>query len=139
MTIMKKTMLVAMCFSLFFVSFSQNRKDIKQSKIKTMTEYHYDYKTGHEVKELDEILKFDENGNLIEHKQYDAGKFLEHFKYEYNDHNNCIKEIEFTEKGDVKQTTTYKYVGDVMVEKIDYYPNGKMKKKKEYKLEFYED
>jgi len=136
---MKKTLLFAVCLSFAVLSFSQSRKDIKKNNIKVITEYHYDYKTGHEVKELDEISKFDENGNLVDHKKYDKGDVAEHTKYEYNEQNNCVKETELDEKGNVKQITTYKYKGDVKVEEVDYFPNGKMKSKKEYKLEFYEN
>jgi len=75
---------------------------------------------------------YDTKGNLIESITYKLGKMDKHFKYQYDDDNNKIKEEEYDQSGRIKESSEYKYTDGLRTEKIVYDSNRKMKSKKTY-------
>jgi hypothetical protein len=75
---------------------------------------------------------YDSRGNVLESINYKLGKVDNHFKYQYDEDNNKIKEEELDASGRIKESSEYKYVKGLRTEKIVYDPNGKIKSKKTY-------
>jgi antitoxin component YwqK of YwqJK toxin-antitoxin module len=75
---------------------------------------------------------YDAKGNIIESITYKQGKVDKHFKYQYDQDNNKIKEEEFDATGRLKESSEYKYEGGLRTEKTVYDPNKKVKSKKLY-------
>jgi hypothetical protein len=129
--------------SLFFLtenSFSQSKKDIKTSNIRSITVNKYDYKSGKEIKLKESVTKYDANGNVTDEIKYnDQGKFLEHFGYMYNSNDDKISETEYDEAGKVKKISKYTYKNNLKVEKNTYDPSNKLISKKEFLYTFDKD
>jgi hypothetical protein len=75
---------------------------------------------------------YDVHGNVIESIAYKQGKVDKHFKYQYDQDNNKIKEEEFDAAGREKESSEYKYEGELRTEKTVYDANKKIKSKKFY-------
>lgn len=75
---------------------------------------------------------YDVRGNVIESVTYKQGKVDKHFKYQYDQDNNKIKEEEFDANGRLKESSEYKFEGGLRTEKTVYDPNKKIKSKKTY-------
>jgi antitoxin component YwqK of YwqJK toxin-antitoxin module len=80
---------------------------------------------------------FDQKGNVIEEIIYKQGKVDTHFKYQYDENNNKIKEEEFDTSGKLKESSEYKYDNGRRIEKTVYDSNKKIKTKKFYKYTTY--
>jgi hypothetical protein len=75
---------------------------------------------------------YDSRGNIVESITYKQGKVDKHFKYEYDNENNKIKEEEFDPSGKLKESSDYKYLNGVRTEKNVYDSNKKLKSRKTY-------
>ena len=75
---------------------------------------------------------YDVHGNVIESIAYKQGKVDKHFKYQYDQDNNKIKEEEFDASGKLKESSEYKYANGMRTEKTVYDSNKKLKSKKTY-------
>lgn len=75
---------------------------------------------------------YDSHGNIVESITYKQGKVDKHFKYEYDNENNKIKEEEFDPSGKLKESSDYKYLNGVRTEKNVYDSNKKLKSRKTY-------
>jgi hypothetical protein len=75
---------------------------------------------------------YDVRGNVVESIAYKQGKVDKHFKYQYDQDNNKIKEEEFDASGRLKESSEYKYEGGFRIEKTVFDPNKKIKSKKNY-------
>jgi antitoxin component YwqK of YwqJK toxin-antitoxin module len=80
---------------------------------------------------------FDQKGNIIEEIIYKQGKVSTHFKYQYDENNNKIREEEFDTSGKLKESSDYKYENGRRIEKTVYDSNKKIKTKKFYKYTTY--
>jgi antitoxin component YwqK of YwqJK toxin-antitoxin module len=80
---------------------------------------------------------FDPKGNVIEEIIYKQGKVDTHFKYQYDENSNKIKEEEFDNSGKLKESSEYKYENGRRIEKTVYDSNKKIKTKKFYKYTTY--
>lgn len=121
------------------VSLAQTTKQAKKNNVKSVVETKIDYSSGVEEKEVVSEKRFDKNGEVVELKEYKDGKIDLHEKYAYDTRGNKIKQVEYDAKGKVLKIIEYKYSGKLRTERIIYYPNGKVKSKKVYKYEFYEE
>jgi hypothetical protein len=80
---------------------------------------------------------YDMKGNILEEIEYDAaGKVKTHMKYQFDDDNNKIKEIELGPDGKTLKIIEYKYNGGLRIEKNIYDGAGKLKSKRTYQYEF---
>ncbi len=107
------------------------------NKIKSIIVYQEKYEplTKKKYKELEQ--SFDTRGNLLEEITYKQGKISKHFRYEYDENNNKIKEQKIDPSGKVVETSEYKYASGLRVEKIIYGPDNKPKSKKTYQYALY--
>lgn len=156
---MKKIVVVLVFGVLCLPALAQGRKDFKEAGIKSATVYKYEYKTGKEVKTLDEKNTYDINGNLTEMIEYDDfGKVTKHEKYTYDQNNDelsktiydaagkvkkvlkstynaekrKVTESEYDAAGKLKKISKYSYFGKFKTEKLTYDANNKLIQKKVY-------
>ncbi len=120
------------------INVSAQDKQMKKNNIKSVIEVYTDYSTGVEVKSVESEQYFNVNGELIELKEFKDGKFVLHEKYDYDLNGNKIKEVRYDAKGKIDRIIDYKYQGKLKTERIDYYPNGKIKSQKVYKYQIHE-
>ena len=108
-----------------------------QNKIKSTTVYleKYEPLSTKKFKELEQ--SFDQKGNLLEEINYKQGKVTKHFRYEYDENNNKIKEQKIDASGKIVETSEYKYASGLRVEKIVYGSDNKPKSKRTYQYALY--
>ena len=112
---------------------------IQKNSIKSITISKSEFETGKEVKEVSVIAKYNDKGQLVEYSEWDTGnKFVKHEKYEYNQDGEKVKEIQYNSSGAVSKINEYKYKGKLLLERVSYLPNGKIKSRKVYTYDFYE-
>jgi lipopolysaccharide export LptBFGC system permease protein LptF len=124
---------IAIIIALVFCStlvFGQNNSAPGKAKSRTV----HEEKTvkGKKSTTIDSEEKYDQNGNVIEEKEYKDGKVDKHMLYEYDSNNNKIKETELDASGKPKKTAEYKYVNGVRTEKNTYDETKKLISKKTY-------
>jgi len=106
-------------------------------KIKSIIVYQekYDMLVTRKYKDTEQY--FDSRGNLIEDITYKQGKVTKHFKYQYDQDDNKIKEEEFDPSGRLIETSEYKFADGMRTEKYVYDANKKLKSKKTYQYTTY--
>jgi hypothetical protein len=117
---------------------SQSSKQVKKNSIKSVIETRYDYDTGVEISQVEQEQFFDDKGELIELKVYSGGKIQKHEKYSYDNSGNKIKEVRYDSRGKITRIYEYKYSDMLRTERIELYPNGKVKSKRVYSYEYYD-
>lgn len=120
------------------INVSAQDKQLKKNNIKSVIETSTDYSTGIEIKSIESEQYFNVNGELIELKEFKAGKFVLHEKYDYDTNGNKIKEVRYDAKGKIDRIIEFKYQGKLKTERIDYFPNGKIKNRKTYAYQTHE-
>jgi hypothetical protein len=113
------------------------QKKESDRKIKSIIVYQekYDMLVSRKYKDTEQY--FDSRGNLIEDITYKQGKVTKHFKYQYDQDDNKIKEEEFDSSGRLIETSEYKYADGMRTEKYVYDANKKLKSKKTYQYTTY--
>jgi len=111
-------------------AFSQEKSALPNVKsLIVMEERHED---GSVTTYKESETKYDSRGNIIEILEYKDGKIDTHFKYEYDENNNKIRETEFTKKGEVDKISEYKYKNGLRIEKLVYDAQKNLILKKTY-------
>jgi hypothetical protein len=117
--------------------YSQSRKKAEKLGIKSVTEIKVDYEDSNGDEIIRRIKVFDENGNVIEDKDYNrAGKLQEKITYEYNGDNELIKEVHYRPNNKVQESFTYKYRDGLIVERCKYDSNNRLLWKRKYVYKF---
>jgi len=113
------------------------QKKESDRKIKSIIVYQekYDMLVNRKYKDTEQY--FDSRGNLIEDITYKQGKVTKHFKYQYDQDDNKIKEEEFDPSGRLIETSEYKFADGMRTEKYVYDANKKLKSKKTYQYTTY--
>jgi hypothetical protein len=116
----------------FFTMPVQAQKAVTTEKIKSLivSEEKYDMLVKKQYKESETY--YDSNGNVIESITYKQGKTDKHFKYQYDQDNNKIREEELDSSGKLKEYSEYKYVNGLRTEKVVYDQGKKVKSRKTY-------
>ncbi len=109
------------------------QKSEKKSKIKSITilEEKSDVIIKKQVKESETF--FDSRGNIVEEINYKQGKEDKHFRYQYDNDDNKIKEEKIDPSGKVTEYSEYRFENGLRTEKIVFTGNGKIKSRKVYK------
>jgi hypothetical protein len=126
----KTVILISMMLGIVLNSNCQN--SIKKNKLKsvTVTEEKFDVLVKKLYKESETY--YDSKGNVAEEITYKQGKVKKHFKYQYDNDNNKIKEEEYDPSGRIIEYSEYKIENGLRIEKIVYDGNKKIKSKKLY-------
>lgn len=124
-------MILAIIFMASAVNVSAQQTASGQ-KVKSIIVYEekFDKLVSKQVKESE--TTYDIKGNVLEDIQYVEGKVDKHFKYQYDENNNKVKETELDPSGNVSEYSDYKYDKNLRIEKTVYDPKGKIKLKKVY-------
>ena len=127
------------CILIFpFLLNAQGKKDLKNNGIRKCSVYNISTVNGKEVKKLETVTKYDENGRETEEISYDkkTGKVLKTETYSYDENNNKSKVIEKDAAGKVVKTSVYKYDSkEFKTEKQILDAAGKLKSKDVYVYE----
>jgi len=121
-----------------FVLNAQSKKALRNSGIRKCTVYNVSVVNGKEVKKMESVTKFDENGRETEEIKYDkkTGKVSESESYTYDENGNKSKVIEKDAAGKVVKTSVYKYdSNEFRIEKQILDASGKLKSKDVYVYE----
>jgi hypothetical protein len=133
---MKKLFILAIGSIVGIASYAQSKTEVKDNGIKSTTVWNYDYSSGKEVKKIESISKFNEDGLLIESSDYDkAGKLKERIVYTYNANNDATEEKYFDANNKPSKTYKYTYKGKLKLTKEKYDAAGKLEWKKVYSYE----
>lgn len=131
--IMKKVktlFIIVLLFAISITAMCQKSGSNENIKSIVVTEEKYDMLIKKQYKESEAY--YDTKGNLIESVTYKLGKVDKHFKYQYDQENNKIKEEEYDQSGRLKESSEYKYSDGLRTEKTVYDSNKRLKSKKTY-------
>ena len=113
----------------------QNKKEIREKNLKSIKIFEKKTELSKE-QILRSYTLFDDHGNILEEAEYNGeGETKMHKKYEYDQDDNKIKEIELSPQGKILSTTIFKYENKLRTEKTEYDYKGKMKSVKTYVYE----
>ena len=134
---MRKFLLFVVAFCISIFSFSQSKKDVKNYKIKSLTEWITVTENGKEIKYKDAFTSWDKNGNVTEKTEFNRdGTIKKKETAAFDSNGNKIAETLFDpktpgEKADRNERFTYKYdINDNKIEEVEYDPNIKVLSKK---------
>jgi hypothetical protein len=130
---MKKVKIFLVLIMIAFTShsvMSQSREQGAKIKSVTVTEEKPDMLVKKQYK--DSETYYDTKGNITEEITFKDGKMNKHFRYQYDQDNNKIKEEELDSSGRIKETSEYKYSNGLRTEKIVYDSGKKIKSRKIY-------
>lgn len=114
---------------------SQSKEQTSRIKSVIVTEEKPDMLVKKQYK--DSETYYDTKGNVSEEISYKDGKMDKHFRYQYDQDNNKIKEEELDSSGRIKETSEYKYSNGLRTEKIVYDSGKKIKSRKVYTYTLY--
>jgi len=122
--------------AILMISLPLRSQESKQ-KIKSIviTEDKYDMLIKKQYKESE--VYYDQRGNIVEEISYKEGKVNKHFKYQYDDDDNKIREEEFGPSGKLIKVSEYKIENGLRVEKTVYDHDLKIKSRKNYVYTMY--
>jgi hypothetical protein len=133
---MKRYLLITCILTIAVCAFSQSKSEVKDHGIKSTTVYDYDYSTGKEVKKIESITKFNEEGLVTEFSDYDkAGKLKEKITYFYNANNDVVEEKYYDSNNKLSKSYKFTYKGNLKLTKEKYSSSGKLESKKVYSYE----
>ena len=119
------------CFSI--ASFSQKKKELIAEGITSISEWKTEYKNGAENKYKEAEYKYDEKGNVLLEKEYDAkGVVLKHTECQYDKDDNVIVKLHFNAKKQLIKREEFSYKGNFRTEKRVFGAVKKLKSKKTY-------
>jgi hypothetical protein len=107
-------------------------------KVKTETTYKYEMKGQKEIKKKISEKTYDQKENKIKDISFtDNGEINKTKLYRFDDDNNLIEEKTLDKKGKTIKTITYKYENGHKIRKTVKDADGIIKSKKEYTYTFY--
>lgn len=137
---MNKSKNIILCFLLLgmgFVLNGQDRKDIRDKNITTITVQEYFIEEGLKEPLVESIEKFNEDGEIVELKEFNKrGDVTKWEQYKYDEDRNLIEQVFLDSRGKVKETEKIIYEDGFRVEKQYYNDKDKLYKKKVYLYEY---
>lgn len=115
----------------------QDRKDIRDKGIVSITIEEYFIEDGLDEPLVESIEKFNEDGEAIEIKEFNKrGEITRWEKYAYDEDRNLVEEVYLNEKGKVTRTEKSIFEDGFRVEKQFFNERDKLYKKKVYVYEY---
>lgn len=135
---MKKYGLLLVFALSFLVSTAQDKKTVKEYKIRQRVESVVNYEDGLTDKRVVAEQIFDKNGRLIELKDWSKeGKIKEWSKFTYTPSGAILTEVSLNAKGKVEEKVVYTYKEGLKVKKSYYDSKERLVKEKFYDYEYY--
>ena len=121
-----KILLLAILVGLGFSLSAQNTT--KADRKKNLTVKEYKLKSGSKVPFLDDITRYDANGNKVEEIEYTSGGSQKsRIVYEYDDKGVCTRELVYDHKNKIQKIRKIEYNTDGTKHKIYVYsPKGNL-------------
>lgn len=118
---------------------AQSKKTVKSYNISQSSESIIEYEDGLTVKRVSLEQVFNEEGQLIEMKDWSKdGKIKDWIKYTYNSEGEVEVEIALSAKGKVKLKTVTEYQDGLKVKKSYYDGKERLLKEKFYEYKYFE-
>jgi hypothetical protein len=115
----------------------QSKKTIKEKKIASRTVQEYFLEQGMNKPVIESIEKYDENGNLLEIKEFNSRGELKLWEtYTYDGEGNVVETQIFNARGKLESREVNVYSEGLRTEKLYYNNKGKLIKQKVYEYEF---
>lgn len=128
---LKHFLLILLASSFCLSAGAQKKADSKPRILSLVVlEEKYDQVVRKPLKESETY--YDEDGNVTEEITYKQGKINKHFRYQYDDKGNKIREEEYDPSGKLIEYSVYTFENGLRVEKTVYEPNDKPKSRKVY-------
>ena len=117
----------------------QSAKTIREKKIASVTVQEYFLERGLDKPLIESVEKYDENGNLLEIKEYNSkGEVKRWEKYSYNEDGKVVETQFFNARGKLESKEINVYSDGLRIEKQYYNNREKLVKRKVYEYEFRE-
>ena len=137
MKAVKYTLMICMMMGLAVVMNGQDRKDIRDAGIVSVTVNEYFLEEGLDEPLVESIEKFNEDGEVIEIQEFNKrGEVTRWEKYSYDEDRNLIEEVFLNARGKVTRTEKSIYEEGFRVEKQYFNEREKLYKKKVYVYEY---
>jgi len=129
----------ALIFVLIISGFIQvtGQENVPKNKIKSIVVYEERYNVLVSKKLKESEVTYDQKGNILEEIEYKEGKVTRHFRYQYDNEGNKIKEEEIDPSGKIIEYSEYKIENGLRTEKTVFDGNKKMKSRKTYQYTVY--
>lgn len=120
-----------------FVSYAQGRKTVEKKGIVEQTVYEYFVADGLSKPVVEEIINYDEEGNISEHQVFNKyGEYKSWEKFRYDEDGNKVEEIILDGSGKQEERFEWIYKDGLVVEKKYYDDRDRLAKRKEYKFSY---
>jgi hypothetical protein len=117
----------------------QSAQTIREKKISSLTVQEYFLEQGLGKPVVESIEKYDENGNIIEIKEFNSkGELKLWEQYSYNEEGDVVETQIFNARGKLETREVNIYSDGLRTEKLYYNNRGKLIKRKVYEYEFRE-
>ena len=137
MKAVKYTLMICMMMGLAVAMNGQDRKDIRDAGIVSVTVNEYFLEEGLDEPLVESIEKFNEDGEVIEIQEFNKrGEVTRWEKYSYDEDRNLIEEVFLNARGKVTRTEKSIYEEGFRVEKQYFNEREKLYKKKVYVYEY---
>ena len=115
----------------------QNAETIKEKKIASITVQEYFLEQGLDEAVVESIKKYDENGNLIEIKEFNSrGEVKLWEEYTFNEEGDLVETRFFNARGKLESKEKYLYSEGLRIEKQYFNNKDKLVKRKVYEYEY---
>ena len=133
----KYTLMICLMVGLAAALNGQDRKDIRDAGIVSVTVNEYFLEEGLDEPQAESIEKFNEDGEVIEIQEFNKrGEVTKWEKYSYDEDRNLIEEVFLNSRGKVTRTEKSIYEEGFRVEKQYFNERDKLYKKKVYVYEY---
>ncbi len=120
-----------------FVSYAQGRKMIEKKGIVEQTVYEYFVSDGLKKPVVEEIINYNEEGNIVEHQVFNKyGEYKSWEKFKYDEDGNKVEEIILDDRGNQVERFEWIYDDGLVVEKKYYDDRDRLIKRKEYTFSY---
>lgn len=133
----KYALMICMMVGLAAALNGQDRKDIRDAGIVSLTVNEYFLEEGLDEPQVESIEKFNEDGEVIELQKFNKrGEVTRWEKYSYDEDRNLIEEVFLNARGKITSTEKSIYKEGFLVEKHYFNERDKLYKKKVYVYEY---
>lgn len=135
---MKNRLLIAIMTLMLLPSwiFAQDEDVIRRHGITQQTVYEYFVEEGFPDPLVEEIKRYDEQGNVIEHKEINKmGEVRGWQTFQYDKNGDKVEEVTLDSNGDQEERLEWIYEDRLVVEKRYYDHKDRLVKRKEYKYD----
>jgi hypothetical protein len=116
---------------------TKGQQPVSKDKIKSIVVYEEKFNVLVSKKLKESEVTYDQKGNILEEIEYKEGKVTKHFRYQYDNDDNKVKEEEFDPSGKLIEYSEYKIENGRRVEKNVFDANKKLKSRKTYQYSIF--